>query len=702
MMLIVSDTATYKAYAKSWTEDADTSIYNGTPNSENNDELIEKVTNDVADRGVGLVEGYLSDLVVSLTDGLYLILERVGITMDSVVYGRVGGHAKDGIAYFTFELEKGNPYGVVGAIIYTIVAGISIVYLVVILFGKYSIFTFMSASAKKRSEFKSFLGTGILALFMIILMPYFLDVALYLRDLTLSIVSKDGARELFNNSQGVNLVSHFRDLAIMEDSGIVNALMYLSTVLLSLYLGCLYVGYAMSFLVCFICFPIICTAMNIDKKLMSQWVRQVFSIIITPVMDCILFMVPLFIGYLPNSANLAVLQIFLCAMVVPSRNVIRQLLGLGSTGLDFAGVATMMGAARLAGSAGRAFHNFREGKRAAAADNSMANYYQELADMENISNVGGSGTSEGISAPGGGIGTPGGGSGGGGISPSSGGGAASTGSVSYMGAGANPIFAKYADTQNFDNVAFRGKLSNQQMADLYRQRATDHNAKANASALGSLAGGFVGLGGSMFMSPGTAANIGAMGIGAGGSFGAALSQGPGLHKLNPQKSVTYDPIETFSGTVDEDVQLTPYYKSEGLAYDNVDFNSDAFYQVNRECAAVASNSIIAGYYVNNGEKLKQLYNKVEADNNGKGMNNSQIRGEFIKTAKTQMMDEFNASIIDNKNMRYSGNKEIDETGMKILNSKFDDYLNDNSKGILSEAFLDAFDWMPKKVDNSQE
>ena len=63
-------------------------------------------------------EKILYGMLNGLSDGIFSMLKKCNASLDQLVFGRVMG--KSGTAYFGFELTSGNPYGVIGSIVYNI------------------------------------------------------------------------------------------------------------------------------------------------------------------------------------------------------------------------------------------------------------------------------------------------------------------------------------------------------------------------------------------------------------------------------------------------------------------------------------------------------------------------------------------------------------------------------------------------------
>jgi len=686
-------------YTGSWLDDADKSIYGKDAEIQYDEDIFEEQKKDL-----GFIEEKLVELIMAITDSLYIMLDNMGITIDNVIYGRVGGHTKNGIALFKFELQKGNPYGVVGAAIYNIIAGISIVFIIVSLFGRFAIATYYK-SGEKLSHFKSSVGTSILSIALLSLMPPFLDVALYIADAILYWVSSQGSLSLFATADGLNLVDAFREAA---EYGIVNSLIYLGTILLSFYFAAVYTGYALTMVVLFIYFPIVCVGMNYDKSLLSQWIKQVISILLIPILDCTLMMIPIYLGLIPNGASMGILKIIICAMIIPSRNIIRQLLGLsGGSGLELTGVATMMGAMNLVRAGAGAINKFRGSKMAAKQDENMANYYTELSKNEGTNGS----DDDGALYTGGPVGV-GGGGGGQGIymetdansnySHASLSGAYSSGKSPYYG---NVSAEKYANIFNFENQAFKGKLSNEKLADLYRKRAAHRNASAVFSSLGSATGGVLGMGSGIFLGPGMSAQLGAAGIMLGGSFGEMMAE-RSVSDKSPIPTVYQrsagnenEDVELVQGEVIEDVPLFDISKMETGAASYKDYEDQIFSFVrnNISLAANIADSQAKHYTANNGEYLKNIYLDIMKENGGQHMSNDQIRQEIRNRATDNVIFEFKTEL--NKKAVRENNELANQDGLSRIVEYANKRFRNKENGYFSDAVFDTFDWMPK---NNQE
>lgn len=106
-----------------WLEGADDSIYSNGVDTKEDDQEIEP-------KDPGMVEKYFAELLRNVASSLISLLENtLGATLDSIIYGRVGSGKPNSVNIFGFELRSGNPYGVTGAVCYSLLRGMAYVYL---------------------------------------------------------------------------------------------------------------------------------------------------------------------------------------------------------------------------------------------------------------------------------------------------------------------------------------------------------------------------------------------------------------------------------------------------------------------------------------------------------------------------------------------------------------------------------------------
>ena len=135
-------------------------------------------------------------------------------------------------------------------------------------------------------------------------------------------------------------------------------------------------------------FPLVCVMSYSDKNVLNNWLKNVLSAVLVPVIDSILLIIPVQVYngvYELGKPILAgILALMICVGVIPTRRVVGQLLGLNMGGIGaMAGAA--MGALALAHGArgllrggANAIGHFRSAKEA----KDEASMYEELGKAE--------------------------------------------------------------------------------------------------------------------------------------------------------------------------------------------------------------------------------------------------------------------------------------------------------------------------------
>lgn len=327
-----------------WLKDTqDDSIYeNAVDTSEENQDIKVKKP--------GRVEKYIAELFRNIGSGVISLLqENVGISLDSIIYGRVGSGQPNKVNIFAFELRKGNPYGVAGAVCYSLIRGMIFAFLGIQFAGALAKAAWTGQTAKNREEIKSMFPAMILKFVALMLMPYLLDIALYVRDVVLYGI-KDVTGQMITGGATLSMSKAF--LANAERSGtFVDALMYLGTIALSIYFMFLYVALAMDMLICFVAFPVMCLLHNQKRDLLNGCIMSMFSNILTPVIDAMLLLIPLLTSLMLSDTirGVSIIQLIMCLLIIPARGRMKALLGVQSNERNgFLGAMAMMALAKAA------------------------------------------------------------------------------------------------------------------------------------------------------------------------------------------------------------------------------------------------------------------------------------------------------------------------------------------------------------------
>lgn len=284
---------------------------------------------DISVNTPGRVEKYIAELIRNIASALIALLQdTIGASIDSIVYGRVGSGYPNRVNIYAFELRKGNPYGVTASVCYALLRGMMFIFLGVSFVFQLAKAAWSGQTAKSRDEIKSILPILLIKFSALMLMPYFLDVSLYVRDVLLYGI-KSVTGQMMTGGATLSLSKAF--LLNAERSGtFVDAAMYLGTVVLTIYFVFLYVSVAIDMLVCFVSFPFICVFHSRKKDLLSGWISTVFSNLMTPVIDAVLLLIPLLTSLMLSDVirGVAVIQLVMCMLIIPARIRLKSLLGI--------------------------------------------------------------------------------------------------------------------------------------------------------------------------------------------------------------------------------------------------------------------------------------------------------------------------------------------------------------------------------------
>lgn len=336
---------------------------------------------DISVEKPGRVEKYIAELFRNIGSALISVLQdSIGASIDTIVYGRVGSGQPNKVNIYAFELRKGNPYGVTAAVCYALLRGMMFIFL-----GIYFVFQLAKAAwsghtAKSRDEIKAILPEMLMKFSALILMPHLLDVALYVRDVLLYGI-KEVTGQMITGGATLSLSKAF--LLNAERSGtFVDAVMYLGTVVLTIYFVFLYVATAIDMLVCFVSFPFICVMHSKKKDLAGGWIMTVFSNLMTPVIDAVLLLIPLLTSLMLSDVvkGVSIIQLVMCMLIIPARVRFKALLGIQSNERNgFLGAMAVMTFARAL--AGRIKQG--AGKIAdAVSDAKKSRMHGELAEID--------------------------------------------------------------------------------------------------------------------------------------------------------------------------------------------------------------------------------------------------------------------------------------------------------------------------------
>jgi len=696
----------------------------------------------------GMLEGLIITLINSIGDFFGWFFGLIGLTLQNVVYGRVngGGVNFDGVrvSLFTFELTKGNPYGITGAAIFSIMRGIIYIILACVAFGKYTVTLFIGNSSRAWTKAKEGLANMVLGFALLTLMPNLLDLMFYLRDVMIYAVGVKGMGAL-----GISTPDLATFFSKNKDASIMSALMYTGSYFLTLYFAFQYIGIALSLVIDMFAFPFVVLNLQFNKQALSTWFKNVFSSALVPIADCCLLIIPAVFGLLGKSLAVSIIQLLVCSMLIPARGELRNVLGIATKGgLELSGLMAMRGAgaafgAAVAGSAG-AIMGKAHADHEAKEDENMANYYDELDKGESLSGTSTSGVR--------GAGTLGGGASGVRSATSSIGSASSLGTGGSLGtddsmggvdipsgelgsaAGIDPNNSadKFANIHNFEGNAF-STMSNARRAELYRQRADFKRKQGQREMALKMGGTFAGMGAGLamttFMSPGTKGMVmGGLGRAAGeGAAAMARLDGERMGTNTPyiQGSSSYQEQEG-SGSANvgtaptsqnvivptqgsySEVQngIVPAQGSYSKVPDGyVEYNADMYDSVTDKQDI---NNVGSNYMKENNNAIKSCVNmssnikqnpelKNELDEHYKQVmqqneyTNADERYQAFRSHATEKMTgDFERRIKGNKEMKSSGDQQKDKIINNMMINQYRLNLQKEDCNKLSKANLETY------------
>lgn len=323
--------------SSSWIDDS--SIYrgSGSKNQSNVDGLP------TGNGEKGWLAKAVRDLLAAIAGGLLSLLESMGLTLDLMMFGRVRGVAAaagitaDGIitAPYTFELVNGNVYSAVAGVMYGTMRTMCLGMMTVYLFYKIAKATY-SGTGKQIAELKDGVTTLALSVVLVFVTPNIIEIMLYARDVLLY-----QQMHIIREMGGTPSITGNMWAAYDANPTIVNAAMCIGACFLTVYFGASYVGLAVGMTVLFSIFPLCAVVAQYDKKLLSNFYKEMLGSAITPCVDCLLLTIPCLMGrYL---TSLYIVEFLTCCMIIPARQVIKSALGLTSVAANTMGMAAWGG-----------------------------------------------------------------------------------------------------------------------------------------------------------------------------------------------------------------------------------------------------------------------------------------------------------------------------------------------------------------------
>lgn len=388
------------------TDRADQSIYDSTGDAPDSS------TPDMLDGGI--FAELLGEFCIGIGDGLNFLLTSFGCDLNAIIFGRVGGaSARTGdVALFSFDMGTGNIYGLVGMAMYGYLRNLVFTLMVPVFLYYLVGFLYSNGNPRVKERLLGMSKLFVASSIGFILFPQLLEIALYLRDAMLhaimtgsqSLILKvadsvgsgvnmgDNSYAFFFGSGGdYNLISQFRAMAKPNGKVVfINSMLYVGAVVYQAYLAVCYISAAVCMVVLVLLFPFAALFEMVERGTISNWMRQVLGILLNPVIDSCLLLIPMFfmiIGTAQESKGYALIALIICGCIIPARGVIRGFLHIGNgMGMELAGFGTIMGATSLMRSIGSgigaAAGALAHASADAKSDKINADMTDDLADVQ--------------------------------------------------------------------------------------------------------------------------------------------------------------------------------------------------------------------------------------------------------------------------------------------------------------------------------
>ena len=407
LALFLAGIFTMKVMAYGVSEEDAAGIYSGeelySPNAVS--EFSEWFSNKIAHIADDIAGASLGTLLIGLGDSLYCMFSASGLTITAVIYGRVGGAltSLNDNNVFTFEMVKGNFYGITAMAVYSQIRNVFFLAMICVVMFKMTGFIYTGGGQRERVKLVETTKRIIIVSLLLILLPWMMDLFLYMRDSILYAEMLTGTKAVsqFADSLGIDgvelldaakvcgradIANIFRKEA-SKDPSLMLAVAYFASVIGSVYFFGVYIGYAITTMVLVIFFPFACVLEVVRPGMLVDWIKQLLGLILVPVIDAAIIILPLMCGVANKTGKyvfLSFVELVMLWSIVPARGLIRQWLGLGSSNaLEMGGIGAIMGVARLATTIGRTIVDPKSGVIAmagnAGADNKMADMYMAKA-----------------------------------------------------------------------------------------------------------------------------------------------------------------------------------------------------------------------------------------------------------------------------------------------------------------------------------
>ena len=334
---------------------------------------------------VGDLESALAGLVEALGDGVNWIAQACDASLDRLVFGRLIHY---GTNYYCFELVKGNPYGIVGSYVYKLFRNVAIPFVLLMVLMRFAKAAWNSGSGEQRRVFKDSIGRCVVVLLLLFLMPNIIDLLIYIKDVIMHYISVKMSSDIsglygMDSENDATIIGYYKQAS---KGHLLDASLYLGVSFITIFYMITYISTAIAMLVNFIFFPLLSIFSFSDNKLLDTWFKQCVGNIFVPLLDSVLLLLPLMLNNLigDNSVKAYLITFIATFTVIPSRSIIRNMLGVGGGGMsEMLGLGALMGTMKMLGGlkrrVGNGIDGLKELNNVRKENNELANMYGDLA-----------------------------------------------------------------------------------------------------------------------------------------------------------------------------------------------------------------------------------------------------------------------------------------------------------------------------------
>ena len=367
--------------AVGWVDHNDRIYTQEEPKTSKKKEDVKKETFEI-DEEPGFLEKIFGELMYSVGNWLHTVFESFGFDIDTVILGRLK-YGKSDANLFGFDLSKGNVYGIMSMSIYGSL--LSIVWtIMVIMMMAITVKHLYKNNAESRGMLKTEIVGMVIVFVVLPLMPYILDICIYLRDAFLAFL-----RDKLTNMMGTTSLGLWDSLSYAyEKSGhaFVPGCLCIGVTVLTIFFMYNYLMIALTMVLLVIAFLIICCFnSNKRKTTLENWLSMCLTNLLIPIFDFILIIL---VGIIPlisgNSLAVSIVQLMLAWNIRKARSIMLNILALKTAQpLDgLGGMFGLMAAGRLFGGLTNGVRNLKDNISGGIEDKKNAKTEREMGEID--------------------------------------------------------------------------------------------------------------------------------------------------------------------------------------------------------------------------------------------------------------------------------------------------------------------------------